>query len=63
VKVRQNCNMCNRPFWVNEKETDTNKREYCQKCRNLMNMINQKQVKFTKRKVSINDVFKNAEHT
>ena len=55
--------MCNRPFWVNEKETDTNKREYCQKCRNLMNMINQKQVKFTKRKVSINDVFKNAEHT
>ena len=51
MKVRQNCSMCNRLFWVNEKETDTDKREYCQKCRNLMNMINQRQAKYYTKKV------------
>ena len=38
----QICDMCNKKFWIQEKETNILKRQYCQNCRNMLSFIESK---------------------
>ena len=42
MKKQITCSSCGRIFWIQEKETNILKRQYCQNCRNMLSFIKNK---------------------